>query len=218
MGHQLKLRPALALLGVAAALGGTGVAAADNDVNILIANNKRMNDSVIANVFTIQHNRSGCRNDVRPDGRLILAAQRHARDLIDNRGLDSDIGSDGSNPQERGEAAGYRGRVSETVAVHPALAISGVELINRWYNDPAALAIMADCANSQMGVWTENRIDRTVVVAVYGQPADPMDTTGQNVPLDPSPDYDMSDEVEFGNRWWAWILRGVYPPPGQEPR
>lgn len=217
MVHQPKSAPAVIFFAVVAAVCAAAPAQADNDVNILIPNNKRLNDSVISNVFTIQHNKSGCRNDVRPNASLILAAQRHVRDLLDNPGLDGDIGSDGSTPQQRGEAAGYRGRVSETVAVHPALAISGVDLINRWYYDPAAFAIMADCANSQMGVWTENRLDRTVVVAAYGQPADPMNTDGQNVPLDPSPDYDMSDEVEFGNRWWAWILRGVYPPPGQEP-
>jgi hypothetical protein len=32
--------------------------------------------------------------------------------------------------------------------------------------------------------------------------------------MNPSPDYDVSDEVEYTVDWWAWILRGVYPPPG----
>ena len=27
-----------------------------------------------------------------------------------------------------------------------------------------------------------------------------------------------SDEVEFGIGWLPWILRGVYPPPGQPPQ
>jgi hypothetical protein len=40
----------------------------------------------------------------------------------------------------------------------------------------------------------------------------------ENVPIDPSPDYDASDEIEFANNWWAWILRGVYPPPGMPPQ
>ena len=31
--------------------------------------------------------------------------------------------------------------------------------------------------------------------------------------MDPNPDYDASDEIEYGINWWAWILRGVYPPP-----
>jgi hypothetical protein len=29
---------------------------------------------------------------------------------------------------------------------------------------------MANCANTAVGVWSENSFDRTVVVAVYGQP------------------------------------------------
>ncbi len=29
---------------------------------------------------------------------------------------------------------------------------------------------MRDCANARIGVWSENSLDRTVVVAVYGQP------------------------------------------------
>ncbi|MCU1694193.1 MAG: hypothetical protein JWR34_256 [Mycobacterium sp.] len=30
--------------------------------------------------------------------------------------------------------------------------------------------------------------------------------------MDPNPDYDASDEIEYGMNWFAWILRGVYPP------
>jgi hypothetical protein len=67
-------------------------------------------------------------------------------------------------------------------------------------------------------VWSLNSPDRTVVVAVYGQPTQPINTEGQNVPPDPSPDYDASDEVQFGVDWWAWILRGVYPPPAYPPK
>ncbi len=67
--------------------------------------------------------------------------------------------------------AGFRGNVAETVAINPALAISGVELMNQWYYNPAYMAIMQDCANTVIGVWSANSPDRTVVVAVYGQPA-----------------------------------------------
>jgi hypothetical protein len=90
---------------------------------------------------------------------------------------------------------------------------------------------MSNCAHSQMGVWSENSPDRTVVVAVYGQPPQPgADGAGGspspmaagqspgNLPMDPSPDYDASDEVEFGINWFPWILRGVYPPPGNPPQ
>jgi uncharacterized protein YkwD len=101
---------------------------------------------------------------------LRLAAQWHTDDVLHNRNLDGDIGSDGSSPQDRANAAGFRGAVAETVAINPALAISSLELINQWYYNPAYLAIMQNCAYSQIGVWSENSLDRTVVVAVYGQP------------------------------------------------
>ena len=35
--------------------------------------------------------------------------------------------------------------------------------------------------------------------------------------VDTNPDYDASDEIEYGVNWWAWILRGVYPPPAYPP-
>lgn len=166
---------------------------------------------------TVQH-QAGCTNDVRMNQQLQLAAQRHANDVLNNRNLDGDIGSDGSTAQDRATAAGFRGQVAETVAINQSIAISGNDLINRWYYDPDYHAIMSNCANSQMGVWSENSPDRTVVVAVYGQPDQPVDTQGQNIPPDPSPDYDVSDELEFGIKWFPWILRGVYPPPAYPPQ
>lgn len=36
--------------------------------------------------------------------------------------------------------------------------------------------------------------------------------------LESTPDYDASDELEFGSNWFPWILRGVYPPPGNPPQ
>jgi hypothetical protein len=51
------------------------------------------------------------------------------------------------------------------------MSISGIELINQWYHNPDYLAIMRDCNNPQIGVWSENSLDRTVVVAVYGAPS-----------------------------------------------
>ncbi|OBJ08861.1 hypothetical protein A5625_14260 [Mycobacterium sp. 1465703.0] len=201
----------------AGALLGMPVAHADNDNNTLIPNNKRLNDGAIANVDTI-HRQAGCLNQVRPNPQLQIAAQRHAEDVLNNRALDGDIGSDGSNPQDRANAAGYHGKVAETVAINPALAISNLELLNGWYHDSADFAVMSDCANSQMGVWSLNSLDRTVVVAVYGQPDQPVNTQGVNVPLDPFPDYDASDEIEFGIDWFPWILRGVYPPPAYAPQ
>ncbi|QZY48907.1 CAP domain-containing protein [Mycolicibacterium austroafricanum] len=134
------------------------------------ADNRRLNNSVVANVYTIQHD-AGCRNNVTIDPQLRLAAQWHTNDVLTNRALDGDIGSDGSTAQDRANAAGYRGVVAETVAINPALAINGIEILNQWYYRPDYKAIMSDCGNTQMGVWSENSLDRSVVVAVYGKPA-----------------------------------------------
>jgi len=206
-----------AILTAGAALA-VPTAHADNDNNTLIPNNKRLNDGVVANVYTMQHE-AGCTNDVRINPRLQLAAQWHAQDVLNNRGLDGEVGSDGSTPQDRANAAGFRGKVAETVAVNPALAISGIELINQWYFNPVYNKIMSDCANNQIGVWSLNSLDRTVVVAVYGKPETPPADINSVVPgLDPNPDYDASDELEFGVDWLPWILRGVYPPPAYPPQ
>jgi uncharacterized protein YkwD len=144
-------------------------AAAMSDIPAAQADNKRLNDSIVANVYTVQH-QAGCTNDVHINAQLRQAAQWHTDDVLNNRGLDGDLGSDDSTAQDRATAAGFHGRVAETVAINPALAISGVELINQWYYNPAYLAIMSDCANSEIGVWSQNSVDRTVVVAVYGHP------------------------------------------------
>jgi hypothetical protein len=133
------------------------------------ADNKRLNDSVWANVYTIQH-QAGCSINIKRNPQLQLAAQWHALNVLNDRTLDGDVGSDGSTPQSRAAAAGFRGKVAETVAINPALAITGIEILHQWYYDPASLAIMSDCANTAIGVWSENSLDRTVVVAVYGQP------------------------------------------------
>jgi cysteine-rich secretory family protein len=229
MHYRPLTLPAMAVVAAGLVLG-MPAAHADGDNNTLVPNNKRLNDGVVANVYTVQH-QAGCANDVKINPQLQLAAQRHTDDVLNNRNLDGDIGSDGSTAQSRAEAAGYRGTVAETVAINPALAISGVELINQWYYNPAYFAIMADCGHTQMGVWSENSLDRTVVVAVYGKPDVPVETAQlgpqiglpppvvlpENSALDPNPDYDGSDEIEYGINWFPWILRGVYPPPAYPP-
>lgn len=144
----------------ATALSGTPAAHADN---------KRLNDGVVANVYAVQH-QAGCTGDVRINRQLQLAAEWHTNDVLNNREVDADIGSDGSTPQSRAAAAGYHGTVAETVAINPALAISNLELLRMWYYDPTDYAIMSNCAFTQIGVWSANSLDRTVVVAVYGRP------------------------------------------------
>ena len=96
------------------------------------ADNRRLNESVVVNVYTVQH-KAGCTTEIKINPKLRLAAQWHTNDVLNNRALDGDIGSDGSTVADRARNAGYAGAVAETVAINPALAISGVELINQWY-------------------------------------------------------------------------------------
>ena len=133
------------------------------------ADNQRLNSSVAANVYTIQH-QAGCSTDLKVNPQLRLAAQWYTDDVLHNRALEGNVGSDGSTVQDRANAAGFKGIASETVAVNPALAINGIDIMNQWYYRPDYMAIMSNCANSQIGVWSENSLDRSVVVAVYGIP------------------------------------------------
>ena len=59
------------------------------------ADNHRLNNGVAQNVYTIQH-QAGCTNNVKINPQLQLAAQRHTDDVLNNRTLDGDTGSDGS--------------------------------------------------------------------------------------------------------------------------
>ncbi|MGV9799405.1 CAP domain-containing protein [Mycobacterium sp. NPDC003449] len=134
------------------------------------ADNSRLNSTVISNVYTVQR-QAGCTGQLTPQPQLRLAAQRHVADVLANPDLNGDIGSDGTDPQRRAAAFGYQGEVSETVAINPGLAISGIELINQWFANAAYLATMRDCRFTQIGVWSENSINRSVVVATYGNPS-----------------------------------------------
>lgn len=134
------------------------------------ADNQRLNNTVIADVAIVQGQAGCAANNIKKSPQLQLAAQWHTLDVLNNRNLDGDAGSDGSMPQDRAAAAGFHGTVQQTVAINPALAISGIELIRQWYYNPASLTIMQNCANTVMGVWSENSFDRTVVVAMYGAP------------------------------------------------
>jgi uncharacterized protein YkwD len=136
------------------------------------ADNKRLNAGVVSNIYTAQH-QNGCRTEPALDGQLVDAARRHALDVVAHPDVNSDVGSDGSTVQDRARDAGFPGRVAETIAINPALAISGIEVLNQWWSDPVSRATMQDCSNTSLGVWSENSIARTVVVAVYGQPGTP---------------------------------------------
>ncbi len=133
------------------------------------ADNLRLNQGVIDNVETIKK-QAGCKTDLKLNLQLQAAAQRQADDMLNNRDLDGDIGSDGSTVQDRARAAGYRGNVAETVATIASLAINGIDIMGNWYYRPDYMAIMSNCANLQIGVWSDNSFNRSVAVAVYGQP------------------------------------------------
>jgi uncharacterized protein YkwD len=160
------LRPGVSALAAGVMLCGAAALAAP----VAHADNKRLNSAVVSAVYTLQH-QAGCTNDVIRNNALTLAAEWHAEDMINNRNINDDTGTDGSSPQDRANAAGFRGRAAETVATNPAIAISSLELVNQWYYNPDDMAIIRDCANTNIGVWSDNSLDRTVVVAVYGQPA-----------------------------------------------
>ena len=134
------------------------------------ADNSRLNNGVVVNVDTTKKH-AGCTTDLHINPQLRAAAQRHTIDVLNNRGLDGDIGSDGSTVQDRARDLGYHGTVAETVAINQSFAINGLDVMGNWYGRPDYYAIMSNCANTQIGVWSENGPDRSVVVAVYGQPA-----------------------------------------------
>jgi uncharacterized protein YkwD len=157
-------RRTLTLLAVLAATAATVAAP------VAHADNSRLNNGVFANIFTAQR-QNGCVSDPRLDGRLVDAARVQALDLLNNHDINGDIGSDGSTPQDRAQAAGFTGKVAETVAINQSIAINGIDILGQWYGDPVLWGIVKDCSHSAIGVWSENSLDRSVVVAVYGTPA-----------------------------------------------
>jgi Cysteine-rich secretory protein family len=152
---------------VGAGIVASGAIAATPVAN---ADNLRLNQGVITNVDTIKK-QAGCTTPLKLNLQLQFAAQQHADDVLNNRDLDGDIGSDGSTVQDRARVAGYRGNVAETVATIGSLAINGIDIMGNWYYRPDYYAIMSNCANTQIGVWSDNSFNRSVTVAVYGQPA-----------------------------------------------
>lgn len=65
---------------------------------------------MFANIYTAQR-RNGCTTEPRLDGRLVDAARRDTLDVLNNHDINGDVGSDGSTPQDRANAAGFRGKV-----------------------------------------------------------------------------------------------------------
>src|ERR1700733_6064474 len=59
-------------------------------------NNDRLNNGIVFNVDTIKR-QAGCKTNLKINPQLQATAQRHTVDVLNNRGLDADIGSDGSS-------------------------------------------------------------------------------------------------------------------------
>lgn len=163
MSNGFSLRTLL--FGIAVTCVGTLITPAP----LALADNKRLNNSVFANIYTAQK-QNGCPGEPRVDPRLVDAARRHALDVRDHPQVNGNLGSDGSTEVDRAHAAGFAGAVSQTLAINPALAISGIEILNRWWHDPVARATLQDCRFQAIGVWSENSLSRTVVVAMFGVP------------------------------------------------
>lgn len=163
----MSLTPVVRRCALSLALASAAVCATTTPA--AFADNKRLNDSVFVNIYTAQK-QNGCPTESRVDGRLIEAARLHAIDAVNNPDLNGDLGSDGSTSQQRANAQGFVGKVTQTVATNPALAINGIDILGQWWWDPPSRAAMQDCANTAIGVWSENTLSRSVVVAVYGQP------------------------------------------------
>jgi len=97
------------------------------------ADNKRLNEYTYSGIYGA-HQLNNCTNVDRIRRLRVLddAARIHTLDVLNDRNLDGDIGSDGSTPQVRAASVGYRGVVGETVAINAALAISNLEVMTRW--------------------------------------------------------------------------------------
>ena len=76
-----------------------------------------------------------------------------------------------ASPVFGNQSEGFKGAVAETVAINQSLTINDLDVMGNWYYRPDYMAIMSNCANTQIGVWSEDSFDRSVLVAVYGQPA-----------------------------------------------
>src|SRR5712671_127843 len=69
-------------------------------------------------------------------------------DVLNNRGLDADVGSDGSSVADRARGTGYNGTVAETVAINQSLTINDLDVMGNWYYRPDYMALMSNCANT----------------------------------------------------------------------
>ncbi|WP_196772046.1 CAP domain-containing protein [Mycobacterium colombiense] len=117
-------------------------------------------DSGTALYSGINQLRPGC-GPIGDDPRLTEAAQRHADDMLRN-GVSGHIGSDGSSPQARITAAGYRSRYSgEIVFWGTGSAATPKEALDMWMQSPPHRDIILNCAYNAGGfatAWDGNKM------------------------------------------------------------
>src|ERR1700744_5781865 len=59
-------------------------------------NNDRLNNGIVVNIDTIKR-QAGCKTNLKINPQLKSAARRHTVDVLNNRGLDAALGSEGSS-------------------------------------------------------------------------------------------------------------------------
>ncbi|MEB4209691.1 CAP domain-containing protein [Mycobacterium sp. 94-17] len=113
----------------------------------------RADDSGVALYNGINQLRPGC-GPISDDPRLTEAAQRHADDML-RSGISGHVGSDGSSPQARITAAGYRSRYSgEIVFWGTGSAATAKEALDMWMQSPPHRDIILNCAYNAGGFAT----------------------------------------------------------------
>ncbi|WP_165606954.1 CAP domain-containing protein [Mycobacterium mantenii] len=117
-------------------------------------------DAATAVYNGINQLRAGC-GPISDDPRLTEAAQGHADDMLRN-GVNGHIGSDGSSPQARITAAGYRSRYSgEIVFWGTGSAATPRQALDMWMQSPPHRDIILNCAYNAGGfatAWDGNKM------------------------------------------------------------
>jgi uncharacterized protein YkwD len=87
------------------------------------------------------------------DAKLTAAAKAHATDMLCNNYL-SNIGLNGSTPQSRVEAAGFKASLvlEDLYALHPAYGGNPQSAFNWWMSDPASKADLLNANTTVFGI------------------------------------------------------------------
>ena len=115
------------------------------------ADNHRLNNGVVANVYTVQHN-AGCVNDVKIDPGLQLAAQWHTDDVLNDRALDGDIGSDGLTTRT--------GRMRPATTARSPKPSRSIPRFYQRHRDPQPVVLQPDipCDHAQLRQLSDRRV------------------------------------------------------------